>query len=378
MIKFTVNKNLFRKIAFTISLSAILGAGFLSPHFTRAEDVPNEFKRCIPSVISFKVNPLKLTSRDQAPNATVIVRSIGCIISPINGNPPLWSVFVNNMDDNGNYYADGLGWGIPKDGYIRPSDFVRVNNNTQSPDYNKYDATYTVGLSGMFEGQTGTTITLVPNLQWHGSTIVDNTGLAVKVTAPALTGTDPKTTVTCKYTGTALSKAALIKAIKDKKPTAAELTATIKKSGVDFAVTAEVDKELATAGVPAALIKLAKENPRSSCDTATDPSGAPSNVNTNVGATFIDLDENIGTFDNLLTHDTLPELLGTILRILFALIGMVAVVIIIIAGFRMVLASGNESALTAAKKSITWAIIGLIVSLMSFSIVAIIQKLIQG
>ena len=119
-----------------------------------------------------------------------------------------------------------------------------------------------------------------------------------------------------------------------------------------------------------------------------DPAGTPVsnvnakpsiNVNTAVGVNYNGtFDQELGTFSNPLNAETLPELMATILRILFALIGIISVIIIIIAGFRMVLASGNEAELTKAKQAITWAIIGLIVALMSFSIVAIVQKLIQG
>lgn len=122
-------------------------------------------------------------------------------------------------------------------------------------------------------------------------------------------------------------------------------------------------------------------NPPTNTNTNTAP---PNNskdnalINTGVTATYKeDLDSALGYFTNPLTKDTLPELLASILKILFILIGMISVIIIIIAGFRMVLASGNEAELTKAKAAITWAIIGLIVSLMSFSIVAIIQRLIQ-
>lgn len=53
-----------------------------------------------------------------------------------------------------------------------------------------------------------------------------------------------------------------------------------------------------------------------------------------------------------------------------------AVIAIIFAGFRMVIAAGNEEAITQAKKAITWAILGLVVALLSFSIVAIVQNII--
>ncbi len=100
--------------------------------------------------------------------------------------------------------------------------------------------------------------------------------------------------------------------------------------------------------------------------------------NTNTGANFnVDLDSSVGSFFNPLSARTLPEIVAGLIRILFVLIGIAAVIVIIISGFRMVLANGNEAQLTAAKKALLWAVVGLVVSLMAFSIVAIIQRLIQ-
>jgi hypothetical protein len=48
---------------------------------------------------------------------------------------------------------------------------------------------------------------------------------------------------------------------------------------------------------------------------------------------------------------------------------LVAVVVIVIAGIRMVVSSGNEDATGAAKKTILWAVIGLIVILLAGAIV---------
>ncbi len=100
-------------------------------------------------------------------------------------------------------------------------------------------------------------------------------------------------------------------------------------------------------------------------------------INTGITADLGDLDQVLGSIFNPLTVWSVPELITSIIRVLFALISIAAIVIIIISGFRMVLASGNEEQLTKAKKAITWAIIGLIVSLLSFSIVSIIQNLIS-
>lgn len=121
------------------------------------------------------------------------------------------------------------------------------------------------------------------------------------------------------------------------------------------------------------------QTPWAGTSTAAANSNTTPPVNTAVGVNYNGtFDQELGTFSNPLDAETLPELMATILRILFALIGIISVIIIIIAGFRMVLASGNEAELTKAKQAITWAIVGLIVALMSFSIVAIVQKLIQG
>lgn len=122
-----------------------------------------------------------------------------------------------------------------------------------------------------------------------------------------------------------------------------------------------------------------------STTTPTDPNN-PNNTNTPAGtkpntgisAKFGDPDQELGRFWNPLTFETVPELISNIIRILFVLVGLAAVIVIIIAGFRMVLDSGNEEQLKKAKQAITWAIVGLIVSILAFSIVAIVQRVIQS
>lgn len=54
--------------------------------------------------------------------------------------------------------------------------------------------------------------------------------------------------------------------------------------------------------------------------------------------------------------------------LLFAL-GMVAVIMIIIGGFRYVLSGGDSSSITAAKNTIFYAVIGLVVAVLAFAIV---------
>lgn len=101
------------------------------------------------------------------------------------------------------------------------------------------------------------------------------------------------------------------------------------------------------------------------------------NINTSIGISNVaNFDESLGEFFNPLKYDTLPEIVVRAIQILFAIVAGLAVVVIIIAGFRMVAFGSNESEITKAKAALTWAIVGLVVSLMSFSIVAIIQRII--
>lgn len=63
------------------------------------------------------------------------------------------------------------------------------------------------------------------------------------------------------------------------------------------------------------------------------------------------------------------------INILLTLIVIAAVIVIIIAGFRMATAGGNPDQITKAKKTLIWAILGLVVAFMSFAIVRIVQSL---
>ena len=69
-----------------------------------------------------------------------------------------------------------------------------------------------------------------------------------------------------------------------------------------------------------------------------------------------------------LTGD-LTDQIATIVNLLIFSIGMVAVIMLIIGGFRYVFSQGNEKAVTGAKDTILYAIIGLVIAILSFAIV---------
>ncbi|MBL8160167.1 hypothetical protein JNJ66_06980 [Candidatus Saccharibacteria bacterium] len=72
---------------------------------------------------------------------------------------------------------------------------------------------------------------------------------------------------------------------------------------------------------------------------------------------------------------TPEELIGdggiftTVANILIFLVGLIAVIMLIIGGIRYAVSGGDQSAVTAAKNTILYAIIGLVVAFMAFAVV---------
>ena len=59
----------------------------------------------------------------------------------------------------------------------------------------------------------------------------------------------------------------------------------------------------------------------------------------------------------------------TIINILLFIIGVIAVIMLIIGGIRYVVSGGDQAAVTAAKNTILYAIIGIIVAILAYAIV---------
>jgi len=69
------------------------------------------------------------------------------------------------------------------------------------------------------------------------------------------------------------------------------------------------------------------------------------------------------------TVPVLQDQIKLIINVLIALIAVAAVVMLIIGGFRYVFSQGEEKATKGAKDTILYAIIGIVVSILAFSIV---------
>lgn len=74
------------------------------------------------------------------------------------------------------------------------------------------------------------------------------------------------------------------------------------------------------------------------------------------------------------TVQCIPVLFANVLNVLFMFAGTVAVFMIIISGFRFILSSGDAKQLDGAKKTLTLAVIGLIIILLSYLILSVLAK----
>lgn len=78
---------------------------------------------------------------------------------------------------------------------------------------------------------------------------------------------------------------------------------------------------------------------------------------------------------NLPVETNLTDIILTVVNYLLSIAGLLAVLFIIIGGFRFMTAGGNEEASDKAKKTIINALVGIVVVILSFAIVRGIANL---
>jgi len=91
-----------------------------------------------------------------------------------------------------------------------------------------------------------------------------------------------------------------------------------------------------------------------------------------------DVEQGAQSVQGNLTGD-LTATLSLVVNTLIFVIGLVAVIMLIVGGFRYVFSQGNEKAVQGAKDTILYAIIGIVVAVLAFAIVNfVIQAVGQG
>jgi hypothetical protein len=83
-------------------------------------------------------------------------------------------------------------------------------------------------------------------------------------------------------------------------------------------------------------------------------------------------------FPRIIDDSNLLTFFLRLLRLAMGVLGVLSVGMIVLGGFQMTLARGNDEAYGKGKKTVTWAVVGLVVALMSFSLIAIVQNVLKA
>lgn len=102
-------------------------------------------------------------------------------------------------------------------------------------------------------------------------------------------------------------------------------------------------------------------------DTTTTPGQGSNTVSTPV----------VGTIDSPISIKSLGELVTTGIKYLLGFLATLSVLFIIIGGVRMVVSGGSEGEVKAGKQTVTWAVVGMVVSLLAFTIINVVQSLLK-
>ncbi|MBR5621449.1 hypothetical protein IKW75_03165 [Candidatus Saccharibacteria bacterium] len=78
----------------------------------------------------------------------------------------------------------------------------------------------------------------------------------------------------------------------------------------------------------------------------------------------------LGCDDN---NQTVPIVVTNIIRGIISVLGVVAVVVIVVAGQRYIVAQGDPGKITAARNMLIYAVVGLVIAILSFAIVSFLQ-----
>jgi len=101
-------------------------------------------------------------------------------------------------------------------------------------------------------------------------------------------------------------------------------------------------------------------------------SGALAHNNLNLGSYSAVVNSGIQPPDSLPKTSAGSDQLKTVLQIVFGIAGAISVLMITIAGYSYIISSGDPQKTAKAKDTILYAVIGLVISILSFSIVSFI------
>ncbi len=91
-----------------------------------------------------------------------------------------------------------------------------------------------------------------------------------------------------------------------------------------------------------------------------------------------DINPTPGAIQSPITSSDILSLSGRIFTNILSLIGLIAILFIIINGFRYITARGDDEQTSKAKQGLLWAVLGLVVTVMAYVIVFAVTQLFQG
>lgn len=94
-----------------------------------------------------------------------------------------------------------------------------------------------------------------------------------------------------------------------------------------------------------------------------------------VSAQYVDPDDSKA--GGVAKDTNLKDLLVRVINVLLGIAGLVAVIFLIVGGFRYITAGGNEEAAESGKKAIVNAIIGIVIIILSFVIVRVVANAVK-
>ncbi len=124
-------------------------------------------------------------------------------------------------------------------------------------------------------------------------------------------------------------------------------------------------------GVPNPITAQTGNNNANNNTNAGSPGAPSSGQPVDLNALAASVDHHV----NPINATSFIDFAFRLIQVFLGIIGAFAVLFIIIGGFQVATSNGNPEAVTKGKLTITWAVVGLLVALLSFSLVAIVQNL---
>jgi hypothetical protein len=118
----------------------------------------------------------------------------------------------------------------------------------------------------------------------------------------------------------------------------------------------------------------------------SNPSAAPSGTSEYCDSKYFTYDSKSGLClpklagekGSLANQGSIYELINRLIKTLLTFAGIAAVIVLIIGGFLFITSAGNEEQAGRGRKAITYALIGLVVVLMSYAIVSVVSRFITS